>query len=137
MSSASIGRINHPFSTSVQKNFATTRIPFVLKTGLQDGDTEMSGNGASRAVIDSYGKPLTSDMLPPADTVRWVSRRKAQVVCAVRGDLISRQEACDRYGISDDELSTWEKLLDDHGPKALRVTRTQVYREATTRQTRQ
>ena len=137
MSSASIGRINHPFSTSVQKNFAPTRIPFVLKTGLQDGDTEMSGDSANRTVIDPYGKPLTSDMLPPADTVRWVPRLKAQVVCAVRGALITRQEACDRYSISNDELSSWEKLLDDHGTKALRVTKTQHYRQATSGQTRQ
>ncbi len=131
MSSAGIGPINHPFSTFIQEFFAPASIPSVLKIGLQNGDAEMSGDSASRAVIDPYGKPLTSDMLPPADTVRWVSRRKAQVVCAVRGGLISRQEACDRYGISNDELSSWEKLLDDHGPKALRVTRTQRYRQAT------
>ncbi len=137
MSSAGIGPINHPFSTFIQEFFAPASIPSVLKIGLQNGDAEMSGDSASRAVIDPYGKPLTSDTLPSADTVRWGARRKAQVVCAVRGGLISRQEACDRYGISNDELSSWEKLLDDHGPKALRVTRTQRYRKATSGQTRQ
>ncbi len=90
----------------------------------------MSGDSAGSAVIDAYGELLTGDTLPPADTVRWVPRRKAQVVCAVRGGLISRQEACDRYRMSDDELFSWEKLLDDHGPKALRVTKTQSYRQA-------
>ena len=54
------------------------------------------------------------------------------MVCAIRGGLISRQDACDRYGISDAELSSWEKLLDDHGPRALEVTRTQRYRQAAT-----
>ncbi len=92
----------------------------------------MSGNSPSRAAIDPFGEPLTVDTLPPADTVRWVPRRKAQVVCAIRGGLISRQEACDRYGISDAELFSWEKLLDDHGLRALRVTRTQRYRQAAT-----
>ena len=92
----------------------------------------MSGDSPDRAVIDPFGEPLTVDTLPPANTVRWSARRKAQVVCAVRGGLVSRPEACDRYGISDDDLFSWEKLLDDHGPMALRVTRTQRYRQAAT-----
>ncbi len=92
----------------------------------------MSGDSPGRAVIDPFGERLTIDTLPPADTARWVPRRKAQVVCAIRGGLISRQEACDRYGISDAELFSWEKLLDDHGLGALRVTKTQRYRQAAT-----
>ena len=131
-SSAGINRINHPFSTSIQKLFAPASIPSVLKARLQDGDAKMSGDSASKPIIDSYGQPLTGGTLPAADTVRWVPRRKAQVVCAVREGLISGQEACDRYGISNEELFSWEKLLGDHGPKALRVTRTQRYRQATT-----
>ncbi len=92
----------------------------------------MSGDSPIRAVIDPFGKLLTVDTLPTADTVRWVPRRKAQVVCAIHGGLISRQEACDRYGISDEELFSWEKLLNDHGLRALRVTRTKRYRQAAT-----
>ncbi len=92
----------------------------------------MSGDSPGRAVIDTYGEPLTLDTLPPANTIRWSPRRKAQVVCAIREGLISRQEAWDRYGLSDAELSSWEKLLYDHGPRALRVTTTQRYRQATT-----
>ena len=92
----------------------------------------MSGNSPGKAVIDPFGEPLTVDTLPPADTTRWVPRRKAQVVCAIRGGLISRQEACDRYGISDEELFSWEKLLDDHGLRALHITKTQRYRQAAT-----
>ncbi len=92
----------------------------------------MSGDSPSRTLIDPFGEPLTVDTLPPADTVRWVPRRKVQVVCAVRGGVIPRQEACDRYGISDEELFSWEKLLDDHGLRALHVTKTQHYRQAAT-----
>jgi transposase-like protein len=66
----------------------------------------------------------------PSGPRRWVPRRKAQVVCAVRGGVISRQEACDRYGISDEELFSWESLLGDHGLRALHVTKTQRYRQA-------
>ncbi len=92
----------------------------------------MSGNSPGRAVLDPFGEPLTIDRLPPADTVRWVVRRKAQEVCAIREGLITRQDAFDRYGISDAELFSWEKLLEDHGPRALRVTSTQRYRQAAT-----
>lgn len=78
--------------------------------------------------MDPFGEPLTAETLPPADTVRWVPRRKAQVVCAIRGGLITREEACSRYGISNAELFGWERLLDEEGPRALRATRTQRYR---------
>ena len=132
MASAGIGRINHPFSTFIQRIFALASILFGQNIGLQNGDAEMSGNSPGKAVIDPFGEPLTVDTLPPADTTRWVPRRKAQVVCAIRGGLISRQEACDRYGISDEELFSWEKLLYDHGVGALRVTSTQRYRQAAT-----
>ncbi len=132
MASAGIGRINHPFSTFIQRIFALASILFGQNIGLQNGDAEMSGNSPGKAVIDPFGEPLTVDTLPPADTTRWVPRRKAQVVCAIRGGLISRQEACDRYCISDEELFSWEKLLDDHGVGALRVMSTQRYRQAAT-----
>ncbi len=92
----------------------------------------MSGDSPGRILVDPFGDFLTVETLPPADTVRWVPRRKAQVVCAIRGGLISRREACARYGISDAELFSWEKLLEDHGPRALRVTSTQRYRQPAT-----
>ena len=38
-------------------------------------------------VIGPDGSPLTIADLPPADTKRWVIRRKAEVVAAVRGGL--------------------------------------------------
>ncbi len=132
MASAGIGRINPPFSTFIQRIFALASVLFGRNIGLQNGDAEMSGDSPGRAVIDPFGEPLTVDTLPPEDTTRWVPRRKALVVCAIRGGLISRQGACDRYGISDAELCSWEKLLDGHGVRALRVTSTQRYRQAAT-----
>ena len=42
-----------------------------------------------RYVIGPDGSPLTVADLPPRDTKRWVIRRKAEVVAAVRGGLIS------------------------------------------------
>ena len=44
-------------------------------------------------VIGPDGSPLTIADLPPPDTRRWVIRRKAEVVAAVRGGLLSLEEA--------------------------------------------
>jgi len=107
-------------------------IPSRLKIWLQDGEAQMSADTPVRAVVDPYGEPVTADTLPATETVRWIARRKAQVVCAIRGGLISREEACDRYGISNAELFSWEHLLDEHGLRALRVTRIQQYRQPVT-----
>ena len=132
MATVGIDSVNHPIGTPIQKFLAFTSIPFYLNIGLGNGDPKMSGGNPGRAVIDSFGEPLTIDTLPPANTVRWVPRLKAQVVCAIREGLICREEACDHYGISNAELITWEKLLKEHGTRALRVTKTQHYRQAAT-----
>jgi hypothetical protein len=70
------------------------------------------------------------DRLPPPDTQRWVTRRKAQVVAAVRSGLLTFTEACERYRLSDEEFQSWINLLDRHGVRGLRATRMQEYRPA-------
>ena len=72
--------------------------------------------------------PLTLADLPPADTRRWVVRRKAEVLAAIRGGLIERSEAILRWQFSDEELRLWERALDCAGVPGLRVTRVQIYR---------
>jgi len=72
---------------------------------------------------------MTLEDLPPADTQRWVTARKAQVVNAVRSGLISLEEACRRYALSVEEFVTWQSLLDQHGISALRVTRAHQFRK--------
>lgn len=79
-------------------------------------------------VLGPLGTPLTLQMLPPPDTRRWVVRRKAEVLAAIRGGLLSRAEACTRYRISDEELRLWERAIAFAGVPGLRVTRVQVYR---------
>jgi hypothetical protein len=79
-------------------------------------------------VIGPTGTPLTLDDLPPADTQRWVIRRKAEVVAAVRGGLISVDDACSRYQLTDEEFMGWQQAIDKHGMAGLRTTRVQQYR---------
>jgi transposase-like protein len=71
--------------------------------------------------------------LPPSDTVRWSPRRKASVVSCVRSGAISLEEACQRYRLSAEEFLAWQKAIEAHGIGALRVTRSQYYRDAAER----
>ena len=71
------------------------------------------------------------NLLPPPDTKRWVIRRKAAVVEAVRNGLISIEQACERYKLSTEEFFNWQKLVEKHGVPGLRVTRLQTYRNGT------
>ncbi len=86
--------------------------------------------GRSSSVIGPAGQPLTVENLPPRNTVRWVIRRKAEVVAAVRNGLIGLDEACERYRLSVEEFLNWERLVTAHGLRGLRVTRSQRYRDA-------
>ncbi|MBC8159244.1 MAG: DUF1153 domain-containing protein [Alphaproteobacteria bacterium] len=65
---------------------------------------------------------ITARDLPPADTKRWVIRRKAQVVAGVQAGIISLEEACRRYALSVEEFLSWERLMDRHGLAGLRAT---------------
>ncbi len=80
------------------------------------------------SVIGPEGIPLTLASLPPPNTERWVARRKAELVAAVRGGLLSLEEACDRYNLSMEEFLSWQRQVDKHGLRGLRVTRLQSYR---------
>jgi hypothetical protein len=79
-------------------------------------------------VIGPSGEPLTIADLPPPETKRWVIRRKAEVVAAVRGGLLTLEEACERYSLSSEEFASWQRLIDRHGVRGLRTTRLQEYR---------
>ncbi len=75
------------------------------------------------------GSKLTRSDLPARTTRRWVARRKALVVKAVSSGLISEGEACEMYGLSTEELSSWRVAMETHGARALRATALQKYRQ--------
>ena len=86
-------------------------------------------NTRARYVIGPDGRVLTLADLPPRDTKRWVIRRKAALVAAVRGGLPTLEEACERYALTIEEYLSWQTTLDRHGLAGLRATRVQDYRE--------
>ncbi len=79
-------------------------------------------------VIGPDGSPLTIADLPNPNTRRWVIRRKAEVVAAVRGGLLSLEDACKRYTLTVEEFLGWQESIDRHGLPGLRATRVQQYR---------
>jgi len=85
-------------------------------------------------VIGPLGEPLTLESLPPPETTRWVVRRKAEVVAAVNGGLMSVDEVCQRYSLTVEEFASWQRAIDRSGMPGLRVTRIQHYRSLYERQ---
>lgn len=98
----------------------------------------MKTNQASRPkqVIGPLGEPLTLAELPSPDTRRWVVRRKAEVVAAVNGGLLSIDEVLERYDLTLEEFAGWQRAIDRSGMQGLRVTRLQHYRDLYERQQR-
>ncbi len=82
-----------------------------------------------RAVTLPDGTILTRSDLPPVETRRWVASRKALVVHAVAHGLIGRNEALERYDLSDEELDLWISGVKKYGAAGLKVTAIQKRRQ--------
>ena len=65
-----------------------------------------SDRSRPEVVTGPLGEAMKRESLPPPNTSRWVVRRKAEVVAAVDGGLLSIGEACDRYGLTLEELAS-------------------------------
>lgn len=87
-----------------------------------------SSSGEQVKIVRLSDRQRELGKLPAPNTHRWVMRRKAQVVAAVRNGVLSLPEACDRYQLSEEEFKNWSNLLDNHGMHGLRATRVQEYR---------
>jgi hypothetical protein len=70
---------------------------------------ERMGAGRPPTVTSLEGEPLTREDLPEHADIRWVRRRKARVVAAVRGGILSLHEALERYSLSLEEFIEWER----------------------------
>ena len=72
-------------------------------------------------VLGIDGEVLTVAGLPPKNLKRWIARRKADVVAAVEGGLLSEADACARYNISREEFVGWLEAFDREGVPGLRA----------------
>ena len=91
--------------------------PLLNIDGFTEGEILMCSSGAT---VD----------LPPTDTKRWVARRKAAVVTAVRSGALGLKEARHRYEASQEEFLAWERRIENHGVPGLRITPLQIYYDA-------
>jgi uncharacterized protein DUF1153 len=66
--------------------------------------------------------------LPGLNTRRWTIRRKAAVLQALHSGALTLEQALERYALSAEEISAWERDLERHGLYGLRATRVQIYR---------
>lgn len=76
------------------------------------------------------GERMTLADLPAPDTRRWVPRRKARIVAAVEGGLISRDAALKRYRLTPEEFDGWKAALARSGMRGLCVTKIGRRRDA-------
>ncbi|MCK5041877.1 MAG: DUF1153 domain-containing protein [Sphingomonadales bacterium] len=65
----------------------------------------------------------TDNALPEKNTTRWVAKRKAQVIEAVRSGVITLDQACERYSLSVEEFVSWQRHFDQQGIRGLCVTK--------------
>jgi hypothetical protein len=72
-------------------------------------------------VVGPEGMRLALADLPPPQTGRWVARRKAELVMAVRGGLLTIEDVCDRYALTLDEFLAWERAFARFGMAGLRA----------------
>lgn len=95
-----------------------------------DQSVEKPGSAEARPafVIGPDGDRLTRSDLPSPSTRRWVARRKAAVVAAVNGGMLTEDEAMETWGLSEEELDSWRSAVSAHGVNALRTTALQRYR---------
>jgi hypothetical protein len=79
-------------------------------------------------VVGPLGQRLTLALLPPANLRHWLPMRKAEVVAAVKGGLLSIDEVLQRYRMTIEEFAMWERAVERFGLNGLRTTRTAHYR---------
>ena len=76
----------------------------------------------SSHVLGPDGDVLTVADLPPKNLKRWVARRKAEVIAAVKGGLLTMPEACHRYGLSVEEYLEWQRHYEAQGLEGLQAS---------------
>lgn len=82
----------------------------------------IKGSQGPIEVILPDGTKLNRSDLPAKTTTRWVASRKLVVVQAVIHDLISFDDACETYELSEEELQSWINNTKEYGPSSLKIT---------------
>jgi hypothetical protein len=84
----------------------------------------------AKFIMRSDRTVFTVGDLPATDMKRWTMRRKAEVVEAVHGGLITTKDVCSRYALTTDEFLSWQIAIERFGTCGLNARRAQSNRRA-------
>lgn len=87
---------------------AVRSVPGTAEGESVEQSVDPHGRAREFFVIAADGTMLNMGNLPPSDTKRWVRRRKSYVVAAVKGGLLSLDDAYRRYSLTAEEFQGWE-----------------------------
>ena len=74
---------------------------------------QRTNSRGEKYVIGPTGAPLTLSDLPPANTQRWVIRRKAEVVAAVRAaDFCRSTKPANAIPLTNEEFLGWQQSIE-------------------------
>ena len=88
---------------------------------------------AEKWAVGPLGERLTLGDLPAVGPQRWHPRRKAEVVAAVAGGLLTVDAACARYELTLEEYASWQRGVERDGLRGLKATGVQRYRRTEAR----
>ena len=74
-------------------------------------------------ILGPDGPLFLRDLPQPGSRIKWTPRLKWMVVAAVDAGLLSLGEACERYNLSVDEFSSWQKGKNRFGLEGLKATK--------------
>ena len=67
------------------------------------------------------------DLPDPSPNLRWVISRKAQLIAALDAGFLTLEEACARYSLTVEEITSWRSRMGRHGLRGFRATGIQQY----------
>jgi uncharacterized protein DUF1153 len=108
----------------IKKNMESEAVPEEWDRGLANPVLHGPIGGSAMAE-----PPRPIPELPSPNVKRWTIRRKAAVVTAVANGVLTREEACRRYQLTEEEFIGWQRAYETHGLPGLRSTRLQQYRD--------
>lgn len=72
--------------------------------------------------------PIVEAHLPVPSLRSWGARSKALVVAGIDAGIMTKEEACRRYAISEEELVSWQMRMIWRGIMGLHLRRVQEWR---------
>jgi hypothetical protein len=74
-----------------------------------------------RDVPDHHRAPAATAGAAPPRPDRWLPQRKAEVIAAVDGGVLSLDDALERYALTIEEYLSWQRGIREGGLAGLRV----------------